>query len=182
MSSMLRKRTEAARIYSDLGGGRVPESTIIGGKRRGNASAADSPDYVAERDDPTLVDDVYEQVMDSMESNWQQSHDTGWALTTSEIERDERRERQFLDALPKAVTDRLMGTGIIATRAFKDGTGEGYVLQARDTAGRGYEAALSLDEMLELGNVYGESMGRAVAAKVAEKIVEARQRYFSRMQ
>lgn len=183
MSSMLKKRTEAARVYSDLGGGgpRV-QSSIIGGKVRPHAGITDALDYDHARDDPSLVDDVYEQVMDSLESNWQQSHDQGFTLSRAEIERDERFEHQLLQALPRAVSDRLAGTSIVATRAVRDGTGEGYVLYARDSAGRGYEAAFSLEEMDRLCNEHGSNMGRALGALLAKKLVEARQHYFSRMQ
>lgn len=154
--------------------------STAGPRRRPSADQLSEDTYVQERDDPGLADDVVDMIADSMESNTHQSVATN-IPDAAKRDDDERAERQFLEALPRACREQLAGTGIIVTRAAPDGTGEGYIIHARDRLGRTFTAELSLDEGIQLGVEHGETMGRGIVDLICKRLLAARERWFARM-
>jgi len=56
------------------------------------------------------------------------------------------------------------------------------LIKARDSAGRRFEAALTMDEGIAIGHERGETMGRGIVDLLCKKLLDARANYFARMQ
>lgn len=148
---------------------------------RPTGSVTDDPNYDWRKHDPKLADDVAGMVEEARDAKHRPQMGDAAGPDAAERERVERQEKRFLEALPRALTDRLQGSGLRCVGAHWDGTEQAYRVRAKDTAGRRFEALLTLDSALEIGAQMGEQAGRGMVTALAERLVAARAKYFSRM-
>lgn len=95
------------------------------------------------------------------------------------------RLKRFESEFAHGLNDRLRGNehGFICLAVNQDGHGTGFVCKFRDKGGRPFTAECSYDDGFEAAAKYGkESMGRGMMAVVIERLVEARKKYFARME
>lgn len=131
------------------------------------------------RADPKLVPALYDDINDAMTEQHQAAPTD--IPDAHERERIVREEREFLAAFERGLAERLVQVQMAVTRCVQDGTGEGWRIHVRDSAGRPFDVALSYDEAIKQGQKRGRKMGDALMTIVVTKLLAARRRYFERM-
>lgn len=152
------------------------------GDKETDALAEECNRAIREHDTPALMR-YFEDVLDNLHSSPSSSVFSEPEASTHEREKLERDDAQFRAALTIQVNEALRGHGIRVTRVLENGERDGYVVCARDRAGRGYETTLKYGKAEELSAIYGdEGMVRRMFDEVARAILNERARYFARMQ
>lgn len=136
-------------------------------------SVYDDPNYDPVKHDPKLEDDLAGMLFDG--DNYARDSGQGSA---EDRERERRVERQLLEGLASGLGENLRGQGFSVVSAGPErGAEPGYVFVVRDSEGRQFEARMSFDEALGMG----EAFARRAVGLLTEKVLAARARYFERM-
>lgn len=148
-----------------------------GPRRRPNADVYDDPAYDWRKHDPGLAEDLEAELFEK----------DNYARVThgpDAAERDSIRHQEavFLHGLKEALTEQLKGQDIRCTGAIPDGHGDGYLITCEDRAGRQYEARLLFDDAFAMHATYGVRTGQRIIHDLCGKILQARNRWFVRMQ
>lgn len=99
----------------------------------------------------------------------------------SQIEDEDRQEKQFMSQFAYALNNQLLPAGIMCVGVLPDGEGHGYRVFCRDSVGRRYDVDLGFEEWLSTVERIGGDAGREMLDVVAKRILEARAAYFRRM-
>lgn len=120
------------------------------------------------------------------EKHFQELFDSVTATTSTDMDPATReRLARFRIEFCAGLNDRLRGNehGFVCLAVNDDGHGTGFVCKCRDKDGRAFTAEVSYDDGFEAAAEYGmESMGKAMMGTVIERLVEARKKYFARME
>jgi hypothetical protein len=126
----------------------------------------------------------FEDLFDSLNSNPSQQHNLEEAeQSTADREKEERAHQELCRAF-KARLRTMLNTGesdgIMVTTVAKNIGGRGFIVYAKDRAGRGYDAAVDYDTMaLEMMIDPRQAFGKACDL-LARALLEARRKYHVR--
>ena len=130
---------------------------------------------IGDKEQDRLADDVMDDLQAARGAHTEHQ-------ARSEEDDEIREEQAFTWNFARGLTEQLGPCGIRCTGMIPDGENGGFHIRCHDESGRQYNCHLSYDEYLEREGIFGADAGRETLALVCQKVLEAREMYFRRMQ